>query len=100
MPTHEQTAAFLRDFRRLTKERRALFLEALGEFIEDLIAIESGRAYRFRPNLRVKKIRAEPGLFEMTWDPDGRATFSWGDPVREGKKHVIWERCGRHNILP
>ncbi|MCY4651259.1 MAG: hypothetical protein OXC98_12995 [bacterium] len=41
-----------------------------------------------------------PSLFEMTWAPDGRATFSWGDPVMTGMWHVIWERCGDHGILP
>ena len=36
----------------------------------------------------------------MTWAPDGRALFSMGHPVAEGKRHIIWHRVGSHSILP
>ena len=39
------------------------------------------------------------GVFEMTWAPDGRATFSYGEPVQEGARHVQWRRCGTHSIF-
>jgi len=35
----------------------------------------------------------------MTWAPDGRALFRYGDPVREGEPHVVWLRIGTHDIL-
>ena len=41
-----------------------------------------------------------PGLFEMSWAPDGRATFMWDESIQPGKRHVIWVRCGDHGILP
>lgn len=100
MPTFERTRAFDRDLRRLTRQQRDRFFVAVIAFIEDLLAIEAGRTDRFRPGLRVKGVQGVPGMFEMTWAPDGRATFSWGELVRSGKWHVVWERCGDHSILP
>lgn len=100
MPTFERTRAFDRDLRRLTRQQQNRLYAALHAFIEDLSAIEAGRTDRFRPGLRVKGVQGEPGMFEMTWAPNGRATFSWGEPVSSGKWHVVWERCGDHSILP
>ena len=31
-------------------------------------------------------------MWEVSFAPDGRATFSYGDPVRPGEPHVIWRR--------
>ena len=53
----------------------------------------------FRKGLQVKGVRGTPGAFEMTWAPDGRATFEFGRPVREGDAHVVWRRVGTHEIL-
>ncbi|MER6108587.1 hypothetical protein ACWG5P_11115 [Streptomyces prasinus] len=36
---------------------------------------------------------------EMTWAPDGRATWQYGDELREGEPHVIWRRVGGHEIF-
>ena len=54
---------------------------------------------RFRPRLRVKGVQGAPGVFEMTWADDGRATWQYGDPVVEGEPHVIWRRIGGHAIF-
>ena len=35
----------------------------------------------------------------MTWAPDGRATFRYGDEILRGKPHVIWLRVGTHAVL-
>jgi hypothetical protein len=35
----------------------------------------------------------------MTWAPDGRAIFGYGDSVRPGEPHVIWPRSGDHSIF-
>ena len=100
MPTHEESEAFLRDFDRLTRAQQNRFRTALGRFVDDLWAIEAGERSWFRPGLRVKRIMGTWGLYEMTWAPDGRATFSWGDTAVSGLLHVQWHRCGDHTILP
>lgn len=81
MPTYEWTLAFDRDLRRLTNDQMERLLSALCAFIAYVIAMENGEIDRFRGGLRVKGVRGSPGLFEMTWAPDGRATFMWGEPV-------------------
>ena len=80
MPTREVLPQFWRDWARLTPEQR----EAFG-------AVRAG--------LRVKGVRTAPGIFELTWAPDGRATFSFGAPVVVGESHVIWRRIGTHDVL-
>ena len=57
-----------------------------------LLPTHSRRARKqawFRPGLRVKRVRGATGLYEMTWAPDGRATFSWGQPLTIGTRHVL-----------
>jgi hypothetical protein len=39
------------------------------------------------------------GVFEMTWAPNGRATFEYGEPLQEGHVHVLWRRIGTHAVL-
>ncbi len=47
---------------------------------------------------RIKRVRA--GLeWEMTFAPDGRATFEYGKELVEGEAHVIWRRVGGHGVL-
>ncbi len=99
MPTFEVSEAFRRDIASLTPDQYARFQVAVRRFIEDLLAMEAGEQVGFRPGLRVKGVRGIIGLYEMTWSPDGRATFSWGEPIREGAKHIEWVRCGDHSIL-
>lgn len=36
---------------------------------------------------------------EMTWAPDGRATWQYGDEVRPGVTHILWRRVGGHDIF-
>jgi hypothetical protein len=47
----------------------------------------------------VKGVTARPGIFEMTWDGGGRATFSYGDERIAGTPPVIWRRIGTHAIV-
>ena len=84
MPTHQESSAFLRDSGRLTGPQRVRFAQALARFVADLRAMAAGERLWFRPGLRVEPVRGAPDLFEMTWAPDGRATFSWGEPVISG----------------
>ncbi len=99
MPTFEVSEAFRRDVASLTSGQYARFQVAVRRFIEDLRAMEAGEQVGFRPGLRVKRVLGTSGLYEMTWSPDGRATFSWGEPIIRGTKHIEWVRCGDHSIL-
>lgn len=93
MPTWDQTVAFRRDLAALPPTQRAAFRIAVAHFIHDL---GSGS---FRNGLRVKKMAGRPGVWEMTWADDGRATFSFAEPVVEGEIHIVWRRIGTHDIL-
>ena len=91
MPTHEESAAFLAELRRLSTEDKRGFLEALKDFRIDC---DSGH---FRAALRVHKLNGQDA-WSMTWAEDGRATFRFGKSVRRGKRHIIWLSIGTHSI--
>ena len=99
MPTYDYSSTFIQDIRRLTDQDYARFMVALRLFIQDLQAMEAGYRTTFRRGLRVKGVKGATGVFEMTWAPDGRATFAWGNPIRKGNRHVQWRRCGGHDVL-
>ena len=91
MTAYAWLARFRADVARLTPTEQAAFLLAVRQFVDDL-----GAGRGFRKGLRVKGIQAASGLFEMTWAPDGRATFEYGPEVSEGQPHVVWRRVGTH----
>lgn len=95
MPTFERLARFDREFRRVPRELQRAFLAMLPLFIAAL----RERPPSFPPALRVKRVQGAEGVWEVTFAPDGRATFTYGDPVRPGEAHVIWRRIGHHDIL-
>ena len=99
MPTYYRTGRFRRDWNRLTGTQQEHLRDARNSLVADLKEMEAGRRSSFRRSLRVKRVRAAPGVFEMWWAPDGRATFSWGEEKLPGQRHVIWRRCGDHEIL-
>ena len=94
MPTYAWLARFRADFERLTPTQQVAFLLAVEQFVEDL-----QRDRMFRKGLRVKGIQGATGIFEMTWAPNGRATFEYGDEVAEDHPHVIWRRVGTHDVF-
>jgi hypothetical protein len=95
MPTFETLSRFERDWKKLTAQQQASFRKVVTEaFVADLAAPDRP----FRPGLGVKGVAAHPGVFEMIWDNDGRATFSYGDERTAGQAHVIWRRIGTHAI--
>ena len=94
MPTHDELAQFLREFSKLAQANQDLFIDAMKLMVED---VRQGAP--FRPNLRIKAVQGHPGVFEMAWAGDGRATFHYGQPRRPGEAHIIWRRIGRHDIL-
>jgi hypothetical protein len=93
MPTYDAYEPFRRDFQRLTREQREAFMSAVEKLVEDL------RRGVFRKGLRIKRVQTHEGVWEMTWAPDGRATFEYGQSVRPGDHHVIWRRIGSHEIF-
>jgi hypothetical protein len=93
MPTYLRLPRFNRDWDHLGQREQARFRAALAVFVADLT---TGNG--FRPGLRVKKM-AGHDIWEMTWAHDGRATFSYGQPVRDGEVHIIWRRVGSHQIF-
>ena len=94
MPTREIADSFWPGWERLTLQQQRAFRLALSKFVDDL------RARRgFRSGLRVKGVTGYPGIYELTWAPDGRATFSYGRTVVGGEPHIIWRRIGTHEIL-
>ena len=99
MPTYETTDAFRRDWHRLTRAQQTRLRVAARRLVTDLKEIEAGRRSFLRDGLRVKGVKGSPGVFEMTWAPDGRATFSWGGEQLPGQRHIIWRRCGGHEVL-
>lgn len=92
MPSYERTRRFERDWKSLDEAARNRFRSAFRRFDADLAA------GRFRAGLRVKRIEGTDGIFEMTWAPDGRATFEYGTPQGQGA-HVIWRRIGQHDVF-
>lgn len=94
MPTFERTPRFDKDWATLSDADRDRFRSTVQKFISDL------RSGQFRPGLRVKSVESAPGVFEMTWAPNGRATWQYGPERRPGEPHVIWRRVGTHEIFP
>ncbi|WP_245703808.1 hypothetical protein [Streptomyces lushanensis] len=66
----------------------------LDTFVPDL---RTGR--QFRPGLRIKRVRIAPGVYELTWAPDGRDTWPYSRKKRCGAHHIVWRRIGTHTIL-
>ncbi|MFC7924518.1 hypothetical protein [Streptomyces cinereoruber] len=95
MPTFKTTTRFTTDLDRLTPAQRHRFRRTvLNAFVPDL---RTGRP--FRPGLRIKGVRSAPGVYELTWAPDGRATWCYGRTRIAGDRHIVWRRIGTHGIL-
>jgi hypothetical protein len=82
------------DLAQLSEKDQARFREAVTKLVEDL-----ERGSGFRPGLGVRGVQGATGVFEMRWAPDGRATFEYGAPIREGHVHVVWRRVGTHAVF-
>ena len=93
MPTHEELPRFLRDWQRLQPAQRNAFLQALQLFVAGL------GDQAFAPQLRIKRVQGEAGIWEMSWAADGRATFSYGPELIPGQPHIVWRRIGTHDIF-
>jgi hypothetical protein len=83
MPTYSVEESFWRDWQHLTEAERELFLLARGRMVHDL-----KRGKQIRAGLRVKRVQKVSGVYEMTWAPDGRATFTFGR--RSSQARFTW----------
>jgi len=95
VPTYDLPEQVLREFRKLPLEGQRRFLRALGEFVRAL----REQPPAFPPRLRVKRVQGHPGVWELSFAPDGRATFEYGEERSPGDPHVVWRRVGDHSIL-
>ena len=82
------------EFRDLPAPLRALFLAAVVQLVADFRSGEQPRH-----SLRVKRVQSVPGVWELSWAADGRATFEYGAELIEGQPHIIWRRIGSHDIF-
>lgn len=94
MPTYEWLPRFSADLAKLDPGQRAAYLASVRQFVEDL-----QRGGAFRQGLRVKGVQGARGVYEMSWAPDGRATFHYGQPRVPGQAHVVWRRIGTRDIF-
>jgi hypothetical protein len=94
MPTFAYTPTFGRDFAVLDPADKQRFRKKVTEeFVPDLAR------GKFRVGLWVKRVYGARGIFEMTWAPNGRATFEYGEEQIAGESHVIWRRVGTHDAF-
>ena len=93
MPTHEEHSQFWDDYDRLSQVQQRAFLAVRDRFVANL------RDRQFNPALRLKRVQGHDGVWEMSWAPDGRATFGYGNEVIPGERHIIWRRVGTHEIF-
>lgn len=95
MPTFQRLPRFDADREKLPDDMRDRFRRAVRQFVDDLAA---GRP--FRKGLRVKRVQLTPDVFELTFAPDGRATWQYGPERRQGEpQHVVWRRIGTHDVF-
>lgn len=78
--------------RRCARRVSSPFLVAVAQLVADLRA-----GTGFRRGLRVKKMQGFDDVWELTWGPDGRATFHYGESIKEGEPHIVWRRIGTHS---
>lgn len=94
MPAFDRPPRFQKDRDDLDPALQDRFRVAGHEFVEDL---DPGG--EFRRGLRVKRLQGTEGVLEMTFAPNGRATWGYGPEQRAGLAHVVWRRLGDHSIL-
>lgn len=90
------SSRFAGDWQRLSEVERVLFRTVIGDDFHP--ACERRRtnpAAAWPASLRIRRVQAAPGIWEMTWSfsgPDGRATFEWVQI--DGEPGVRWRRIG------
>ena len=85
----------MREYLSMPTEQRRRFAVARTKLVAALRQSPGG----LPPGLRVKRVQGHAGVYELTFAPDGRATFHYGDEVIPGQPHIVWRRIGDHSIL-
>lgn len=97
----ETTPSFDSDIRRLKPEDLVEFRRVLREkFVPACDAYAANPSGHWPASLRVKPVRAAPGVLEITWSfssPDSRATFEL--VTIDGEPRVRWRRVGDHDVF-
>ena len=88
MATFETLPHFEASWQKLTREQQTAFRTVVLEAFEPGLVAPH---HPFRHTLRVRSVAGHPGLFEMTWDHNGRATFSYDPECEAGQPHVVWQ---------
>ena len=94
MPTYDKDERFLRDWSKLSRQQKKRFMDNVAEMVEDLRAGQG-----FRQGLRIRGVQGHEGVYEMTWAPDGRATFLIGKSIKDDEPRIVWRRVGSHDIF-
>jgi hypothetical protein len=93
VPTYTTADRFWRDWNKLTTAQQARFRDAVQRFVQGFTSGE------MPPGLRIKHVEGTDGIFELTWAPDGRATWQFGEEQVPGEPHIVWRRIGTHDIF-
>lgn len=89
-PTFDRLAQFRRDYAKLTPGQRHLFHAAAKKLVAPLSTTPPGDIGR----ALVKKLEDHPGYWELWFDRDLCAVYTFGVSVRKDQPHVIWCRIG------
>lgn len=95
MATFEAPPSFFRKYEALTVASKERFRQAFRE-LRDGLPPKTDRP-EFPNGLRVKGVKGTNNqVFEMSYEPDGRALFQFGEPIRPGHAHIQWLIIGTH----
>jgi hypothetical protein len=89
-PTFDRLAQFKLDYAKLTPGQRQLFKAAAKKLVAPLSTTPPGDIGR----ALVKKLDGHPGYWELWFDRDLRAVYTFGESVRKDQPHVVWCRIG------
>ena len=100
IPTFEAMQRFWIEFDDLPAYQREAFGRARQEFVRASKRWEAsgcaGGAV-FPDALRVKPVKGQRGIWELTWAGDGRCTWEYGTSLREEPScHILWRCIGSH----
>lgn len=94
-PTFDRLAQFKRDYAKLTPSQRQLFRAAAKKLVAPLSTTPPGDP----GEPLVRELKEHPGYFELRFDRNTRAIYTFGQAVRWGQPHVIWCRIGSDDEL-
>lgn len=96
MANFQYSDRFASDYKKLTREQRAKFQRVIADKFEPALEVSPPR---FPPGLRVKRVQGTIGVFEMTWDGDGRATWQYLKEDPPGTVTILLRRVGTHAVF-